>query len=261
MNKVTHDRDDVNHQHDSLLPFGKEKKQKVCSVSHTVDKPICDTGTQTYRRELFRFFNTKESCSFAHIPSWKDNEVYANISRCVLGSNKTCQECLSAMFSVKLRGKSIADLQWFQDDIADHVCSPRYFRYPSIQKKLYAMLRNHEVKLRRISRKDVFESLVSRFRGFYDPVTDVDCVDVIIHKYHFPSIRHWCLWKSELDKKFLIEYHTLKNNLFYCSGCGDKCCRFQARNSNIYYQKCSNNACDFFCKEGSNYATIKKDKY
>jgi len=53
MNKVTHDRDDVNHQHDCPLPFGKEKKQKVCFVTRTIDKPICDTGTQPYRRELF----------------------------------------------------------------------------------------------------------------------------------------------------------------------------------------------------------------
>ena len=209
---------------------------------------------------LFGFFRKKETCSFVNIPSWKTNETYVNDKKCVMACNYSCQTCLNAMFSSKIRGKPIADLQWFNDKLADHICSPRYRNYPSIQKKLYSMLRQHEIELRQISRKDVFESLLSRFRGFYNPQNGDDYVDIIINTYKFPSIRHWCLWKSDIDYKFLMEWHSIRNKVLYCSGCGDKCTRFQASNSNIFYQKCSNNACDFFCKEGSTYATIVKKR-
>ena len=163
------------------------------------------------------------------------------------------------MFSTTLRGKPIADREWFLDQQMDHVTSIRYRSiYSKIAYKYFFMLTKKELSLREISRKDVLDDLLFRFRGYYDP-TKHDRIDLIIHQHQFSSIKRWCLWKQNLDRKFLMEYHSLRNNNLYCSGCGDKTITFQSKLNNISYQKCSNNLCDFFHKEGSFFATVKKD--
>jgi len=113
--------------------------------------------------------------------------------------------------------------------------------------------------LREISCEDVLKALKLRFRGYYDP-QEQDVLDEILHQHHFSSIKKWCLWKQNLDRKLLMDYYSIKNNVLYCSGCGDKCTTFQSKNKHINYQKCSNNLCYFFHKEGSLFATtVKKD--
>jgi len=122
------------------------------------------------------------------------------------------------------------------------------------------MLTSHEMSLRNISRNDVLNALEFRFRrGYYKPQKKGDCVDFILKTHKFSSIKQWCLWKCDLDYKFLIEYHSMRNkNLFY-SGCSTKCTRFQARTSHIFYHKCANDACSScFYKEDASFARIKE---
>jgi len=100
------------------------------------------------------------------------------------------------------------------------------------------MLTSHEMSLRNISRKDVLNALEFRFCGYYKlQKRKGDCVDFILKTHKFSSIQQWCLWKCDLDYKFLVEYHSMRNKNLYCSGCGTKCTRFQAKNSTIFYQK------------------------
>ena len=121
------------------------------------------------------------------------------------------------------------------------------------------MLASHEMSLRDISRRDFLNALEFRFRGYYKPQKRKgDCVDFILKTHKFSSIKQWCLWKCDLDYKFLVEYHSMRNKNLYCSGCGTKCTRFQAKNSTINYQKCANDACSFFYKEDASFARIKK---
>ena len=208
-------------------------------------------------------FKTDIKCKWnsdVSIPSWQEDEKFVNpVICCSKKPGEKCSECFEMMFSKTLRGKSIADREWFLDQNLDHVTSPRYRNiYSKIAYKYFFMLTKKELSLREISRKDVLVDLLLRFRGYYDPAKR-DIIDIIIHEHQFSSIRNWCLWKQDLDRKFLMEYHSLKNNNLYCSGCGDKCITFQSKLNHISYQKCSNNLCDFFHKEGSFFARVKKD--
>ena len=173
--------------------------------------------------------------------------------------NETCTNCTKFMFSPNVRGKPIASLDWFTDYKLDFTSNPIIkSTYQRIANKFFIMLTKHELKLREISRNDVYEALTLRFRGYYNHEKH-DCIDEILFKYGFTSIKQWCLWKNELDKKFIIEHNFIRNNILYCSGCGDKCFRFQSTNHHAFYQKCTNNYCDFFHKEGTSFARIKSD--
>ena len=215
--------------------------------------------------DLFSFFTVRKSehavsntpCSARNVPSWNDDETFISDYKCPVQSCIVCTYCLECMFSTKKRGKTIADQEWFNDKFADHVNNPRYELYPSLRERLFHNLRNHEIDLRLISRKDVYNALVDRFRGYYR-YGKKDVIDKIINEYHFTSIKQWCLWKCKQDKLFLTEYHSIRNNTLFCSGCGHKCVRFQSKKTLDHFQKCSNNQCDFFYKEDATFARIKK---
>jgi len=166
--------DDVHHKHEDHTL--NKKKRKVRFVSSTAEKKISNVDDQkhaTLRKtnkfkhsvkfsDLFGFFRKKETCSFLNIPSWSINETYVNTTQCIVVCDYSRTACLNDVFSSKIRGKPIADLQWFNNKLSDHVCSTRYKNSPSIQKKSFMM--------RQFFRKEVFDSsLVCRFRGFYNP--------------------------------------------------------------------------------------------
>jgi len=193
------------------------------------------------------------------IPKWLDDEVFIRkqTTCCPLGSKSHCKNCEKMMFSHLYRGKPIAALDWFTNNDTDYVCSHKFkYSRDRIKKRMFSMLTPHELSLRNIKKIDVYHALIKRFRGFYDSDSK-DIIDCILHSHNFNSIRQWCLWKNELDNRFLIEHNNFLNKNLYCSGCGDKCYKFQSRNSNIFYQKCSNNICGFFYKEDSTFARIK----
>ena len=53
-----------------------------------------------------------------------------------------------------------------------------------------------------------------------------------------------------------------KSGLLFCTGCGDRSETFVAKkgkNAGEMFSKCSNNRCDFFYKNGSTFATVKKN--
>ena len=247
------------------------KRHKVSFSTRNQGEESRSSSPSNIDPNLFRFFPKKKttgddsiqrSCctmTSSNIPSWRSAETFVNKNKCFQGPNTECINCMQLMFSSRLRGKPIVDVEWFKDRFTDHVTSPRYKNvYSQIAYKYFFMLRRHELSLREISRKDVLNALVLRFRGYYDPQKQ-DVLDDIIHKHHFSSIKNWCLWKQDLDRRFLMDYHSIQNNVLYCSGCGDKCTTFQSKNNLINYQKCSNNLCEFFHKEGSLFATVKKD--
>ena len=192
------------------------------------------------------------------IPKWKDNEIFSNQRTCKLSLHKPCNLCLKLMFSPSLRGKPIADLSWFHDHHNDHVINPKFRYNRDIFKKVYGCITNHELQLRKISRQRVFDDLVKRFRGYHNS-QQLDSICILLNDYNFRSIKDWCNWKDSIDFQFACEYNKQRDNhIFYCTGCGDKCYRFQSRSTQEYYQRCSNNKCSFFHKEGTNFARIKK---
>ena len=193
------------------------------------------------------------------IPTWKDNECFINKTFiCCVEKMNSCETCSRNMFATNIRGKPIASMDWFHDYQSDLVHNPM-LRSTSqrISTKFFSMLTKQELQLREISRNDVYEALMLRFRGYYIP-QEQDCLDEILNRYGFDTIKQWCLWKNELDKKFIIENDSIRNNVLYCSGCGDKCFRFQSMKDHAYYQKCINNVCAFFHKEGNSFARIKR---
>lgn len=243
---------DVKRQHDMSYFFPNKKKR---FMSGCVQRSDITTSKKILPE------NNVRSCTMASsdIVSWKTDEVFVNKRKCSLGPKSKCSNCMNLMFSSKYRGKSIADLEWFNDRFSDHVTSPKYKNiYSQIAYKYFFMLRKHERSLREISRKDVLDALSFRFRGFYNS-EKADVLDEIMCTHHFCSIKEWCLWKQDLDYKFLSDYYSIKNKVLFCSGCGDKCITFQSSKTLTNYQKCSNNLCDFFHKEGSFYATVKKN--
>ena len=260
------------------------------------DKEVLDNKalTSTHFKEMFAFFNKSNNCSkkrcmnqgekpdhtnkskkktnmkqgetpdhyclinINNIPKWKEDEVYIREpkSSCPLGRTMHCENCMNIMFSQLHRGKPVASIDWFTNTHDDYLSSSRYkYTRLKISKKLFSMLTKHEISLRKISRNDVYHALIKRFRGFYD---SKDTIDYILYIHKVSSVRQWCLWKDELDNKFSIEHNSILNKNLYCSGCGEKCYKFQSRNSTTFYQKCSNNICGFFYKEDSSFARIKE---
>ena len=248
-------REVYKNRHDIFAFFSNKKKAN--NVKEEVARKT--SNVSILRNTAITRYKNCSMIQCRNIQSRKDDETFVNANQCSKSRNEECRTCLEAMFSRQLRGKPIADLEWFQDQQLDHVTSKRYRNiYSKIAYKYFFMLTEKELSLREISRKDVLDDLLIRFRGYYDP-SKTDRIDLIIHLHQFSSIKTWCLWKQDLDRKFLMEYHSITNNNLYCSGCGDKCVSFQSKINNISYQKCSNNLCDFFHKEGSFFATVKKD--
>ena len=171
------------------------------------------------------------------IPKWIDDETFINKSKCNIPKHLSCSVCMNLMFSKSIRGIPIGHVDWFNDQLADHVTSDRYKNNNIVRNKLFSMLRSHELQLRDISRKKVLDDLLLRFRGYYTK-DNPDIIDVILNDYKFTTIKSWCSWKSALDSHYLAEYNNLRNNnILYCSGCGEKAYRFMAHNSTEYYQR------------------------
>ena len=254
-------RDVYKNRHQIFAFFSSNKKaNNANNVNHETEGKCSNHGS-IIRNNASMITGYSKCCmiNVEDIQSWKHNEGFVSPIECSRSRNKECQICLERMFSRQIRGKPIADLEWFQDQQLDHVTSSRYRNiYSKIAYKYFFMLTKKELSLREISRKDVLDALLLRFRGFYNPLKPYT-IDVIIHKHEFSSIKNWCLWKHDLDRKFLMEYNSIRNNRLFCSGCGDKCITFQGKQNHTMYQKCSNNLCDFFYKEGSFFATVKKD--
>ena len=94
----------------------------------------------------------------------------------------------SKTFIMPIRGIPIGHIDWFNDQLADHVTSDRYKNNNIVRNKLFSMFRSHELQLRDISRKKVLDDLLLRFRGYYTK-DNPDIVDVILNDYKFTTIK------------------------------------------------------------------------
>ena len=97
------------------------------------------------------------------IPKWIDDETFINKSKCNIPKHLSCSVCMNLMFSKSIRGIPIGHVDWFNDQLADHVTSDRYKNNNIVRNKLFSMLRSHELQLRDISRKKVLDDLLLSF--------------------------------------------------------------------------------------------------
>ena len=203
-------------------------------------------------------FRTYSDITPNDIESWFDEPAWENPRVICPDHGSECEHCLSFCFNRELRGRPHRSLRWFLDEETDAAVLLNGMKYLHIRKDLMKHMREHEMKLRMISKKWVLEDLLLRFRG---QKRGVDYIDEFVTSHGFKSIVEWYRWKDAWDRLVYEAIHKDKEGLLFCTGCGDRCDTFVAkRGKNVgeTFSKCSNNRCDFFYKNGSNFATVKK---
>ena len=194
------------------------------------------------------------------IPTWKENSVFVMKKKfCALPMTKHCRNCYKLCFDKRHRGSPPKSMHWFLDEESDATTKFKSPKYNSIKKKIFRYMRNQEIELRLISRKVVLQELLCRFRGSKrnSVGNQQDFIDQILTEHGFTSIERWCTWKEAVDRLVYEMWVEERSNVLFCTGCGNRAERFTCRKGNTY-EKCAENSCQFFYKQGSNFATVKK---
>ena len=203
-------------------------------------------------------FKNVTNISEKDFASWLDEPSWENPRNICPVHHTECKDCISLCFNMDLRGYPHRSLRWFLDEESDAAVTLNGITFLSVRKDLMKYMREHEMKLRMIRRKWILNDLMLRFRG---QKRDVDYIDELENAHGFKSIVEWYRWKDAWDRLVREMIHKEKEGRLFCTGCGDRCESFVAKkgkNVGETFSKCSNNRCDFFYKNGSNFATIKR---
>ena len=115
-------KDVYKNRHELFAFFSKKKKPNDVKE----EEGRKSTNRSILRNTSITKYTTCSMIQCRNIQSWKNDEIFVNANQCSRGRTEECRTCLEAMFSRQLRGKPIADLEWFQDQELDHVTSKRY---------------------------------------------------------------------------------------------------------------------------------------
>lgn len=194
--------------------------------------------------------------SWAMYPDWINQ-----VSECPIDEDEPCFICLKLFFSVSLRGRPYRDENWFNDAVWDSTSD--YYKlkrngHGDIVRKFTRNCLDKELFLRNITRKEVLDALLLRFRGFYRG--EGDCIDFINNTENWEDFSGYLKWKDSWDDMFKEEWvNSLTGNLF-CAGCGfkthTKSKKFRPEET---YQVCSQEYCNFYYDNEKVYAIVKKE--
>lgn len=225
------------------------------------DKVVSEKNINDFTDEELLTLHFGESLTPHSVARWCFEPDWINqVSKCPIDENDTCNICTKLFFSIRLRGYPSMSEAWFNDAAWDS--TNEYYRnsrsgHGDIIDKFTRNCLPKEKFLRNISRKDVYEALMLRFRGHY---SGSDCIDFIMNSGNWENFGGYLQWKDKWDELFKEEWvNCLKNNL-YCTGCG---LRAQTKYKYYYpderYQICSLGYCNFYHDEQKCYAVVKKD--
>jgi len=240
----------------------KAKKKEEQDIYKQARTPIKITPMKEQRHAkndnemLLSHFGGKLLAS--DIPTWNQNSVWKNtMATCPLGITEKCDVCIKLLFSEKLRSKPYKNLAWFEDKDST---SPYYAGdNSSIRHSLVKNMLPKEIRLRSISRKAVFEALLTRFRGYAFSFDLQDVIDEIFEYKHWRTLGEFLKWKQEWDHKFELEDYGSDNTNYYCTGCGVKCTGFY-NSVGERVQKCRTGFCEFLHNESFKSARVKGKK-
>ena len=195
------------------------------------------------------------------IPRWTNNQTFINqVSKCPIPPNEHCETCEKLLFSIKIRGYPLKPVNWYKDSVMDST-NPYYVNKRQgdgdiIQKFEKHCLRQEKL-LRAISRQEVFEALLARFRGYYTRGDD-DCINFIENCYNWDDLEDYLDWKNEWDEMYHEEWMISSKTSLFCTGCGVKC-HLKNKKSwpNDPYQVCALNKCNFYHDNSKEYARVK----
>ena len=170
-----------------------------------------------------------------------------------------CSNCYKLCFDKRHRGLPPKTMHWFLDEDADATTKFKSQKYNEIKKTIFRYLRKQEIELRLIPRKVVLQELLCRFRGrkMNTVGNQQDTIDKILTEHGFTSIDRWCKWKEAFDRLVYQMWIENRSNILFCTGCGNRAYRFTSKKG-VTYEKCADGNCDFFYKQDSTFATVKK---
>ena len=216
-------------------------------------KPKKSKKTPTIEEKLKSHYG--KDFTIDDFPTWSSSAAWINTcNHCPVHSERQCDHCIRFCFSTELRGIPPRDLEWFLNVDIDAVYKLSERAYFTVKMEINKHLRQQEINLRAITRKDVLRNLIDRFRG---QKKENDDIDRILQLHSFSSLEAWCDFKDYYDRSIIQVYEKIRYSDHYCTGCGVKVEQFTSK-KNIEYEKCSLGRCDFFHRVGSNYATVKK---
>ena len=143
------------------------------------------------------------------------------IQKCPIKETEPCKLCERFCFSEQLRGVSPATKEWFTTHEGDSASIWYYSDGPEFMKMIQKDFLPNESKLRNITRKQLYDTLVQRFRGFYNK--DEDIISFIANSKHFDNWWKYMAFKTELDTYVINEWHRKAYFTFFCTGCGIRC--------------------------------------
>lgn len=164
-------------------------------------------------------------------------------------ADNLCDVCEKLFFSYSLRGYPIKELDWFKNEVMDSYSS-YYLTKRSGEGDIVQKFTKHclprEKFLRDVSRKNLLDALIARFRGFYERGDD-DCNNFINNNLNFDELDDYFKWKDDWDDNYHEEWTRTHMTNLYCSGCGELC-ETKTRDNFPYtnYQVYRLNQCHFF---------------
>ena len=151
--------------------------------------------------------------------NWQDNPTFINSFRkCPVPETKHCEICERLCFSKDIRGINNFAKNWFLNHTEDSATILFYNDGPEFMNMLQKDFLPHERKLRNITRKQLYDTLVMRFRGYYNKKNDI--ITFIVKTTHFDNWWKYVAFKTELDINVIKEWHRTSSLTFYCLGCG-----------------------------------------
>ena len=195
------------------------------------------------------------------IPNWDIDESFINKIRCPIPIEFPCTTCEKLCFSTELRGKPTRDVEWYKNVMRDSASEYQEMHFYYIRYKFNRFSLPLELRLRNMTRDQIYKQLIERFRGFYDEENSEDDIDFILSLKHWSSMEKYYDWKDKYDYTFQDELPRVSRHNLYCTGCGIIAIHDYDEETKRGFQRCADKDCDFVLYDDKEVARVRSVGY
>ena len=230
-------------------PDVEEERKQVPEIdsNHKVEvKNFKSVNTEDLTDEELVMYHFQDQIKdLNEISSWDLDSEFINLNQCPIARDLPCDICERLCFSKSLRGDPPQSLQWFKDVSYDSASDYHDMHFYFIRYKFLRFCLPGELKLRNITRAQLLDNFVTRFRGYYEHEEQEDHIDYIMRRREWYDIKFYLEWKHSFDWNFLYEWQRIDSSNYYCTGCGLLAHKVYDHEKQRFKQVCSDDMCEF----------------